>query len=376
MAVARTHLGFQRIRLDDDDHEAQTFWDPRVRSSSRVRAEPVRVTPDMVWLFQPELGYGASGVAYRCRVAGHGEWVVKVPLALMTDDEGPLDGSFGACDQAYRAEVANAEWLLEPRGYTESLAHAADWDRARVTALHSEMARMRAHPGYAHIHKLVHAEWAPIPMIFSEACDESLRTTVHMAYPDYATTDRTDWRAVATQMLAALDYTRMRELLHMDIKPENILVRRSAAGRRTYLLADFGLCHPLRTPLRRAMGTRAFFPSFRAEEGTPLAWSAGQLATTLVSLLGRNLQQDDTTAPSAPFAEPLSALIHTPMETEASLERLRASLLFAADAPRQDKVTRQHGDTLGVDAAEVGVLHASASGDGRRRKRKKTTDLE
>ena len=90
-----------------------------------------------------------------------------------------------------------------------------------------------------------------------------------------------EWRDLAQQLLSAFDYTRTRELYHIDIKPDNIFYIQ-----KRYMLADFGLCDP------------------KAHDE-----SAQGLAHTLIVALGRNLREERiATHPDAPFAKPLSQL--------------------------------------------------------------------
>jgi serine/threonine protein kinase len=294
----RTALGFQARSIDGERPiEGSDFPDAmlrRIDSPRTMQMRPIRITPVQVRLSQPPLGRGAYGVAYRCNVRDQ-NLVVKVPLevAPRRGVELPEDADV---DRGVRldfdAEFRNAERLLEPASFSRATALSAQEARAIL----DEMDTMRAHPGYAHMHRIVHYERAPYPMLFSEPCAGTLWERLQST--DWST-DSPEWRELACQLLSAFDYTRTRGLFHVDIKPDNVFY----IGQR-YMLADFGLAST-------AHHDR----------------SAAQVCATLVAALGANLRLKATVAqPRPPFDRPLRRIARTPEEATSVLPQLWEAL--------------------------------------------------
>lgn len=283
----RTALGFQRIRVADGLLQPVSADFPldalATEPTTTLYRTPVTVLPGEVRL-DGFLGSGAYGTAYRCTVFNR-SLVVKVPNGVqVVGDRLPVRARIDASARNdFALELRNAERLLEPLDYRGAMRIQS----ADARALHAEMLQMRAHPGYKHIHRLIHGEInsaGAYPMLFSEACDGTLweRRRAHSA--PLWTTDASEWQALARQLLSAFDYTRTRGLYHLDIKPDNVFY----IGSR-YMLADFG----------RMMSS----------DEEIMHRSARMLVNTLLVSLGHNLRDGYTgTAPDPPFDAPLQQI--------------------------------------------------------------------
>ena len=221
--------------------------------NSVLQLTPIRIRPSEVHVYE-RLGNGAFGVAYQCVVRGQ-SLVVKVPhdikptsskkaAAAATLPEEVVEENrrrnYSSDFLIFRDELRNAERFLEPLSYhhREQAEEGEDFLRLnQVADIHAEMARMRAHPGHQHFHRIVHGEMSgvPYPMLFSERCDGALYQRPQFGNWDILRTP--EWTNLAKQLLFAFDYMRLRGLYHMDIKPDNIFF----IGQR-YMLADFGEC--------------------------------------------------------------------------------------------------------------------------------------
>ena len=381
----RTQLGIQTLalsrdyseaeatdeQLEQDEEDNERAWNVSsalhpdalnlLQRAPRLTVNHIRFLPSSVVVNLPALGEGSFGAAYRCVVSEQYEWVVKVPYGIspvvaLSDGElvlpSTLDLSCRWCGSKrtfddFRKEAEVAEFLTEPHAYVQQLLHERRHDtpvhftRDRVRELHAEMAAIRAHPGYAHIHKLVHLEvvqsWkTPYPMIFSEPCDGTLQAYVRASYP-FSDTNAPAWRTMLRQLIAAVEFMYWRGFVHLDIHPGNIFLVAPPPGEPIFCkLADFGICAKQDAVLSRKRGMEAFQPvfgqnrqTFESPECPAWTWSAGMLAMTMMGVLGDNFRQQTAFAnyiaritmdgpastyylsfilPSEPFKEPLLRL--------------------------------------------------------------------
>ena len=294
-----TGLGLQRLR--GDEAGLNLFWDPLVPPTDMEVVHDV-VRPEMVTIVMPKLGSGWYGTAYRCFVGTH-ELVVKVPNRVRPirlkdyEDEqqrfvlpelDPED--FAESFATFATEAANAEAILEPAGFSQLFR--GEQRRASVhvgaplaQALKAEMEAICSHPGYDHIHQIVHTEvWpsddTPYPMLFSEPCVGSLKEYAIEHCP-FKSTGGHEWMHLARHLLRALEFLRWRKLAHLDVQPgksafltsdetqrlikllaANVFIQTAGNGMPWYKLADFGACMGLDEALPRLRGTPEYRPTY------------------------------------------------------------------------------------------------------------------
>ena len=168
-------------------------------------------------------------------------------------------------------EFRNAELILEPPllrsirherytkhqkrddftdAYTGKPAH--NWSYSDYFKVLKEMHIFRAHPGYAHLHKLQHFDLS-IPALISEPAFGNLRLILQHK-PEllklYETSNRAPklWVRIAWQVGNAVRFLdEMTPLAHLDIKTDNILMNFADPSKPSTiccLLSDYGLCEP------------------------------------------------------------------------------------------------------------------------------------
>jgi serine/threonine protein kinase len=109
-----------------------------------------------------------------------------------------------------------------------------------------ELQRMEMHPGYAHIHPLIHFD-ATIPAIFSEECHGTL-TSLRRSRPELFELDSSSlattalWKQIGREVCDAVDYMRTRGVVHIDMKTDNVLYTEADDGTFRFMVSDFGRC--------------------------------------------------------------------------------------------------------------------------------------
>uniref|UniRef100_S4RZ61 non-specific serine/threonine protein kinase n=1 Tax=Petromyzon marinus TaxID=7757 RepID=S4RZ61_PETMA len=104
--------------------------------------------------------------------------------------------------------------------------------------------------------------------------------------------------AMVADLCRALQYLHANNIVHRDVKPENLLVQRNADGGTTLKLADLGLAMEVTGPIYTVCGTPTYVaPEILAETGYGLEvdmWAAGVI--TYILLCGfppfRSLERD------------------------------------------------------------------------------------
>ena len=332
-------------------------------------------------------GFGVAFVALADAAAegeeGAGsEWVVKLPRDLMLTDKPtlpariadvllPPPAAYAGLSCAPRVmrrwkraqdefidECRNAELILEPplmramrAAGTPNLRELVGMEkspekvarrlvgmplrgvsRGEHARLLAELARYRAHPGFAHLHRIVHFD-PRIPAIVSTLAAGSL-LRLRALVPEYLALaspaaasaglpgplvrrdggggldcSRT-WCRIARQVGSALAFIEERTTVaHIDLKPDNILFR-GAPHAPHCLLGDYGICEPRATPIgldpttgRLSLsGTLWYNPpkdDVRRWEGkSARAQSAYQFFATLADLVWH---APDATHPHGPY---------------------------------------------------------------------------
>lgn len=245
-----------------------------------------------------------------------GDWIIEAPLG---------QGGFG---QVFRARHATS-------GAAAALKVARDRRDLRLVAVE--------HPGVVRTLE-AHLDHDPPFLALELVPDGSLRDALR-AGPLPAGRAL----AVVTQVAAALDHAHAQGLLHLDVKPENVLVD---AGRDLYKLADFGgprpeadagaLAHSLRlTGDARVASTRDYAaPEVREGAGRvdrrADVYSLGVLAYELLTgRLPLGLDRPSELAPALPRAVDAAlehALARSPERRTLSAGALAAELARALSA--------------------------------------------
>ena len=238
------------------------------------------------------IGEGGFGYAYKCRYKGR-KYVCKLPSKLVDAKILVVEASSkrvtikrkltgGDCtmikdsQKEFQTEFKNAELILDPPSLKQDNSDlAAGHAEAHITieymnALKRESRSMKMHPGYAHLHKVLH--YIPgIPCIFSEACTGNLvglmdrhpalfkinrASYVYSSLPDI-------WLDVAYQMGQAMLFLQGRcGLSHDDIKHDNIFYKQLDATSYHFYLGDYGMCSKYRKniPCTNMHGTKWYIP--------------------------------------------------------------------------------------------------------------------
>lgn len=136
-------------------------------------------------------------------------------------------------------------------------------NRQEFMDLKTEVLRIRRHPGYAHIHKIIHFD-TNLCCILSEPCDGSLERELKLnfiqaynqAYPHRSKPMPANWinlqidhintKNLILQIGHAIQYLKdVVNICHLDIKPDNIFYTRIQPDNQIqWKLADFGICEP------------------------------------------------------------------------------------------------------------------------------------
>lgn len=272
------------------------------------------------------LGKGSYGATFLCTFEGY-DFVIKIPVFLINDNLFRLDslvyqplnnivqlmnahgfyreytpGRMHAMfDDVsvfknrlheavynFQIECLNAEAILEPPIYRYRLEmpvedgnentgfkHTGEAmvkiKRERLLELNTEMNAIRAHPGHAHLHPILHMDFE-IPCILSTPAHGTLgqlvRTFVNNSDAIISFSESSIspfWIEIAKQIGSTLDYMqRYCAKVHADIKPDNILFKQNGDTSYHLWLCDFGLCcdkgvlHRSKNPI---IGTAVFNPS-------------------------------------------------------------------------------------------------------------------
>lgn len=119
----------------------------------------------------------------------------------------------------------------------------------RLQAESQLLARLQ-HPGIRQVYGI--EETGPLAYAVLEYADQSLRTLLTARRQQQKPFSRTETVKLLKPIAEVLDYLHSRGLVHMDVKPENILLTRE--GR--VMLSDFGVTQSFGKPLTR--GTPAY----------------------------------------------------------------------------------------------------------------------
>lgn len=241
------------------------------------------------------IGSGGYGCIFKCEYDGK-RLVAKLPKILLNphiiliSESGRVSCSTDLDESklfmremavsSWSREFRNAERILDSpeikdRNHGEAAGYAADsMSYNDMMILQVAAVTMKRHPGYAHLHKLVH--YIPeIPCILSEYCDGSVHDLM-CSNPDFFEINVAEtnivvcdiWRDIAYQVGQAMLFLRDRcKIAHGDIKPANIFYNNRVhpshiGGRYHFCLGDYGICavSSRLTNKKSQSGTRWFNP--------------------------------------------------------------------------------------------------------------------
>ena len=240
--------------------------------------------------FKQQLGHGSFGTAYRAHLKdeiGHfgRDLVVKIPNiyfqtrmvsfvypdfslpSLMEWNYVPRL-HYGALKEGrgnLKEEYENALLILAPYYHTnDPVRNKLDrhYNLKRMSGsefneLKREALAIRSHPGYVHIHKIIHFD-SEIGFIFSEQCDGDLHSinwavaskgSHELIFPGMNTEQFND--KVLMDMTNAVDYLlNVVHVAQLDFKPGNILYKVTKSFNSAHVIkidfvvSDFGICVP------------------------------------------------------------------------------------------------------------------------------------
>jgi hypothetical protein len=246
-----------------------------------------------------------------CKEVGNAEQLLEPPcLRVFRYDAWKRGGGADAAGEEEEEEPrAKIMWRLvgtPVHGLTEE-------QRLRISA---DQHRMRAHPGFHHMHRVQHLDRA-LPAIISEKADGdlfslrglALRTECQWLSYSNSSIDQGKppalWVRICAQLASAFAYIQTHTTMaHVDLKPENVLYQWASSSRAPTreepvelrcMLSDYGICHGQNKPAcsgRTFPGTRHFNPPiatdlarWREANGTMLQLSGFQCAMTALDLL-------------------------------------------------------------------------------------------
>ena len=244
-----------------------------------------------------KLGEGGSGTVYACRLMpSNRRFTLKIPTKLLEQDDVRItaSGTVVAAREEDRVlasgpfvkdathEFRMAEFAMETPimrdlagGTGQPVRHMAPWQYSTHLA---QQARMRAHPGFEHLLRMVHF-CASVPLLLMEACDRSAKAMFdrHELYDEPLRT------TFAVHVLHAIEYLRdVAGIANTDIKFGNVMLRRRP--QKTFVLIDYGGCVLLNdTTATQTTWTNGFCasePTWR--DADPLALSLYAYTATLL----------------------------------------------------------------------------------------------
>jgi serine/threonine protein kinase len=166
-------------------------------------------------------------------------------------------------------EVQNFEQIYEPEYLHTTFGGGKRAVGANLRLMKEQLRRLQLEPGRRFIHRIVHFD-PDIPAILSERCDGTLaqlretRPNLFRSTPELSPT----WEKVAYELGSAIEYISSRNMVHVDIKPGNVLFVWEQQQQPMVKLGDFGICVQKTGPVRYdtanwdeiPLGTRRYAP--------------------------------------------------------------------------------------------------------------------
>ena len=325
--AALTHMHLHVQKPSDGLFVQQTFhstWDPQLLKTAEESQSQWYVTQELVHFALSDIKLGRKvdqnrdGQVWTCHLFSQGYMIKYPPSVTLEQSYGsrkrPLDSDrLYLYEELYAREMQNFARLTEPHEYVEESrgrgfmpfqSSNREQNQRQYISMEYEMQDLKRHPGFKHMHKLIHFEVKDqIPFVLSERYHGSLMSLLE-AYQGSMHRDFKPkvlqvqgqevyepsrlWKKLAKQLSSAQAFMLNLHMVSVKINPSNVLYVLGAQGLKSirFMVSDYSLC----------MGSEDFLPhGFTAGKYDPplqlrTKLNAGEVAiyqlfTTLISAI-------------------------------------------------------------------------------------------